>query len=1377
MPGLLLGCSNLPGSDSSDTASTQATIEPPSQATALSRHYVEIGFNTPASEEALQTERYSITAPDSTPLHVMDTQFGADRTSIILTTEAQDTVEYVLTMQSASRDAALQPDHLPWQRTAVRVLTAAAHTAATLTTVPLAEATSARSDGVTFTGSSVSEPFLATAIALSNTSVLLTFSEQMESTAAQNIAFYRIVAADASPPARDVGNIVITNAVLNADKTTVVLTTSSQDDREYTVIATNQKRRSGGHLIDPFRNTATFFGIAPIDTTSPRVVSAFSTGSTSILLTFSEAMADNAIDPAHVTITGCPAAAAPCAPGTEDPLGVTAAVLSLHRTQVLLTTLPQEEDIVYTVTVTQGQDVAGNAMNPAANTATFTFDPQVTGGGEGSGAATSGASSPRVVGAISTGNTTILVQFSSPMSVSALEPTNYSIVQENVHPEVGTLGVLPTPAPSFLDGRRTAVVLTTLSQNEVRYRVTVVNVVDLEGRPLVPAVTTTGVPNPTSALFAGTPPSGTQFVDSDGDGLSDNEELRGYLVTIVLVDDTVVTRQVTSDPSNADTDGDGVSDRDEKIYLTDPRNADSDNDGLSDFQELNFVYSDPFRQDSDEDGLGDGLEFLFFKTSPLLADTDGDQFSDSQELFTANRNPRSADLPLHRIIVGEATVELEVEFSFTSETRQLTDVSRTETNTFENSDTTETTTTDTTTRDWFAKAGVTVKAAVNYPLSFEASAEFTAEAGVGIANTFTSTSESKATAQKTFQDSQVSGKQLQEGETETRTVTGARLIIPLIIENAGDVAFTMENVEVTALIPNPRNLISFTPIGTLLADEGTETTYNLGTIDTRRGPFRFATRPGNINPDFMEELLRNPENIIFEVSNFKIVDEEGRSFTFRQQDVTERTVPIGIDFGNGTLERHWAAIGVGRIAPFADTNGDGIIDAQDSSDNNGDGVVNADDRIIFDANGMPVGITLFQALTEILGLTHIDLDTGPDVTAAGARRRSFATQTLPVRLQDTNGDGLINDQDASIGVRTVTRIREIANDIAGRRAWILLTRAGYDPLLPVDAVVLTRGKGVTLVFTIDADGDTVPRSLEVIYGSSDNSTDSDGDGLADNVEIQQSYQVRVFGQEPLSVLSSPGRRDTDGDGLDDAEERTRGTAANDVDTDNDGLSDRDEVEAGTNPLNPDTDGDGLIDGVEVRLGSDPNNADTDGDGVNDLQEVQRGTDVAVADHVITVTYTVLFLEELGSCDGTLLVDEIGEFQFDLRVDIPVFGSPPEDTAVASHSTVKVRFCDNADDPGACRNVVSGETVIQLSSTMGPGFLSINRSVQFLMSLEESFRLHGSVQERDGAGIDFTAAFSELFIGFNLRKGTRRDLSYSFPRPDCTIHLNAAIRVE
>jgi len=66
-------------------------------------------------------------------------------------------------------------------------------------------------------------------------------------------------------------------------------------------------------------------------------------------------------------------------------------------------------------------------------------------------------------------------------------------------------------------------------------------------------------------------------------------------------------------------------------------------------------------------------------------------------------------------------------------------------------------------------------------------------------------------------------------------------------------------------------------------------------------------------------------------------------------------------------------------------------------------------------------------------------------------------------------------------------------------------------------------------------------------------------------------------------------KDSDGDGLPDSQELSYGTDAFKADTDGDGLSDLEELSKYfTDPKNPDTDGDGFTDGDEVKNGFNPN---------------------------------------------------------------------------------------------------------------------------------------------------------------------------------------------
>ncbi|OIO69669.1 MAG: hypothetical protein AUJ58_05255 [Zetaproteobacteria bacterium CG1_02_55_237] len=69
-----------------------------------------------------------------------------------------------------------------------------------------------------------------------------------------------------------------------------------------------------------------------------------------------------------------------------------------------------------------------------------------------------------------------------------------------------------------------------------------------------------------------------------------------------------------------DSDGDGLTDSDElNTYGTDPNNADTDGDGLSDGAEVT-AGTNPLLADTDGDGVGDGIE-VFRGQNPLVANT------------------------------------------------------------------------------------------------------------------------------------------------------------------------------------------------------------------------------------------------------------------------------------------------------------------------------------------------------------------------------------------------------------------------------------------------------------------------------------------------------------------------------------------------------------------------------------------------------------------------------------------------------------------------------------------------------------------------------------------------------------------------------------
>ena len=106
--------------------------------------------------------------------------------------------------------------------------------------------------------------------------------------------------------------------------------------------------------------------------------------------------------------------------------------------------------------------------------------------------------------------------------------------------------------------------------------------------------------------------------DTDGDGLSDSEEVLSY----------------RTNPLVADTDGDGIPDGVEVSIGVDPRSADTDADGMPDGWEAYYGLNplvDDSSLDADDDGLANHVEYES-GTNPAEQDTDGDGLGDRDGL-------------------------------------------------------------------------------------------------------------------------------------------------------------------------------------------------------------------------------------------------------------------------------------------------------------------------------------------------------------------------------------------------------------------------------------------------------------------------------------------------------------------------------------------------------------------------------------------------------------------------------------------------------------------------------------------------------------------------------------------------------------------------
>uniref|UniRef100_UPI002633CD05 T9SS type B sorting domain-containing protein n=1 Tax=uncultured Maribacter sp. TaxID=431308 RepID=UPI002633CD05 len=332
----------------------------------------------------------------------------------------------------------------------------------------------------------------------------------------------------------------------------------------------------------------------------------------------------------------------------------------------------------------------------------------------------------------------------------------------------------------------------------------------------------------------------------------------------------------------------------------------------------------------------------------------------------------------------------------------------------------------------------------------------------------------------------------------------------------------------------------------------------------------------------------------------------------------------------------------------ADCDSDGVING--TEDTNGTDPYNSDT----DGDGIPDDIDSDA------------LDPCDPVQAAGYT--GYDASNVIWAAADCDSDGITN------GVEDTNGTDPYDNDTDGDGiSDNLETVNGSDALNPCDPIQVAGYTGYDASNAIwaaaDCDGDGIINSTEVTNGTDPYNTDTDGDGVPDDIDtdaLNPCAPVQVAGYTGYDADNAIwAAADCDGDGIDNGTEFTNGTDAYNTDTDGDGITDGLEDSNGTDPLNPcdpiqvagydgydvsnaiwaaaDCDGDGIDNGTEVTNGTDPYNNDTDGDGVSDDLEATNGTDLLdPCDPQQAIGYTGYFESNTiwasADCDGDGIVN-------------------------------------------------------------------------------------------------------------------------------------------
>ncbi len=597
---------------------------------------------------------------------------------------------------------------------------------------------------------------------------------------------------------------------------------------------------------------------------------------------------------------------------------------------------------------------------------------------------------------------------------------------------------------------------------------------------------------------SGCPDPEPTYVDTDGDGLIDTDELAGWTVTLTLGDGSVETRHVSSDPGLFDTDDDGLNDAEEKALLIDPRRPDTDADLLSDYGEMNVYKSLPTVADSDGDScpdtgacvsnpsLWDGYELLVSKTSPTLADTDGDGLTDYHEIVVGGSNPRLADLPAislelaadPRIAVAETAVTGCSDLS-TSLERESHEYIKTDT------EATRMSIENTVRLHTEVKVGTS-----NWPPSANATLTTDTEFSHSFATETTSnwTDGSLAETEST-----------RECWTENQADFSQGLIeVAMKVRNVSNLALELSELRIVAYRLEFGG--SFELVTVLAPDESV---WDGQQVLAPQSSITMTVESTDVDAGAMRRLIANPTGLVFDIGSYQLT-ELSPNITFAELSewVLERTGVIVVDYGDGIVKRHAVATNVYR-----------------------------------NPDGSASGVTLDEALSEIIGVDYETRTVEVDGQAVQALYAVDGRATYPAC------DGT---DDAA------------CDDTAAKGFWLVAgTVDGLGGADPVDLgdVVLGNADRVVLTYLEDRDGDDVFDREEYLLGTNAEAKDSDGDGLTDYQETKEGWEVPIYDPERAQVYPDPRYTDWDLDGVNDSKEMTQTTDPYVADTDGDGTND------------------------------------------------------------------------------------------------------------------------------------------------------------------------------------------------------------------------------
>lgn len=360
------------------------------------------------------------------------------------------------------------------------------------------------------------EPRLKSVVSLTNTSIRLIFSEDVDKTTAENIANYSIEDLE----------------VLKAEKQTsgneVVLTTSEHDRGHLYKVHVSDVTDLSGNEIDSDHDSKSFAGKSK-DTREPRLSGAVAVDNKTVKVTFNEPMDEiTAMLPYNYNF------------GDElgYPTKVVKDTVETDGTVWVLTTGTQSSEI-YTVEVSGVTDLSGNKIDDDHDTAEF------------AGVALTDGTAPRLNSAVALNNNTVVVKFNKEIDTDTVKASSFDFaIEAGEEEDIDEEDSITNDDQEFVfdiasDNKTVTIQFKTATMTSgVIYKVTASNIFDTNGNEI-------DEDSNNSGIFAGTTVSNDAPTVTTA-SLVNNQTLEILFSEPISVNEKLMTEDFTIEATDSD---------------------------------------------------------------------------------------------------------------------------------------------------------------------------------------------------------------------------------------------------------------------------------------------------------------------------------------------------------------------------------------------------------------------------------------------------------------------------------------------------------------------------------------------------------------------------------------------------------------------------------------------------------------------------------------------------------------------------------------------------------------------------------------------------------------------------------------------------------